>query len=87
MATHDKETRVATLRQYLDEDIKRYLKQGIIPTENHHDTDEIINSIEKYIRQQRNTLLDRLDFYSLRQDDGETFDEFFRHVKGTPSRI
>ena len=76
-----KDTVVAALRQCLDEDLKRYIRQGVIEVRDDADANGIIACLERYIRQQRNPLLDRMEFYSLKQDNGEYFNEFFTTLK------
>ena len=77
----DKETKVAAMRQCLDEDLKRYLRQGIIQTPTNPDDDDYLLALEKYARKQRNPLLDRIDFYNYQQDAGEPFDSYFSTLK------
>ncbi|TRY79352.1 hypothetical protein TCAL_04574, partial [Tigriopus californicus] len=45
------------------------------------DIKEIISDLKKYIRAQRNPLLDRIEFYKSGQESGEPFDNFFTRLK------
>ena len=81
LSTQTRETRVSALRQAFDEDIRRYLREGTIPLSTTPDTDEIIAAVKKYIRGQRNPLLDRIDFYNRRQQPSESFDNFYTSLK------
>ncbi|XP_065195262.1 uncharacterized protein K02A2.6-like [Sycon ciliatum] len=81
LSVQDRLTRVSALRQALDEDIKRYLREGIIAVATNADASDIICAVKKYIRRQRNPLLDRIDFYNQRQQRGETFDAFYTGLK------
>ena len=72
----DRATRVSAVRQTFDEDIGRYLREGVIIVPPSADVQEIIAEIKKYLSRQRSPLLDRLDFYNRRQQQGESFDSF-----------
>ena len=76
-----RDTRVSAVRQAFDEDIRRFLREGIIPIKSTDDSTDIIAAVKLYIRRQRNPLLDRLDFYNRRQQRGESFDSFFTSLK------
>ena len=78
---HDRATRVSAVRQAFDKDIRRYLREGVIVVPPSPDVPEIIAEIKKYYRRQRNPLLDRLDFYNRRQQQGESFDSFMAALK------
>ena len=73
----DKQTRTAALRQSLDEDLRRYVRQGIVEVGDNHDIDQIMSSLEKFICRQRNPLLDHMDYYNLMRGENETFDSFY----------
>jgi len=77
----DKDTRIAALRQCLDEDFKRYMRQGVIEIARDADVEDHLLVLEKYIREQRNPLLDRLEFYEHRQDTGESFNGYYSALK------
>ena len=77
----DRATRVSAVRQSFDEDIRRYLREGVIVVPSSADVPEIIAEIKKYIRRQRNPLLDRLECYNRRQQRGESFDSFMTALK------
>ena len=76
-----RDTRVSAVRQVFDEDIRGFLREGIIPIKITDDSTDIIAAVKLYIRRQRNPLLDRLDFYNCRQQRGEWFDSFFTSPK------
>ena len=77
----DRTTRVSAVYQAFDKDIRRYLREGVIVVPPSADVPEIIAEIKKYIRRQRNPLLDRLDFSNRRQQRGESFDSFMTALK------
>ena len=77
----DRETRVASLRQALDEDLRRYIREGVINIPEVSDIDEMIRIVQAYIRRQRNALLDRIDFYNRQQQAAESFDSFLTVLK------
>ena len=76
-----KTTRVSALRQALDEDIRRFLSEGTIPTPLDPDANGIIQAVTVFIRRQRNPLLDRISFYNRQQEHGESFDSFLTSLK------
>ena len=65
------------LRQALDEDLRRFIREGIISVTDQDDTPAVFSELQKYIRRQCNPLLDRLAFYGRKQQQGESFDSFF----------
>ena len=79
--SHDRETRVAALRQSLDEELRRYIRQDIICISEEDDDDAIIGAIKAFVRRRRNPLMDRLEFYNLKQDDNGLFDFFLTVLK------
>ena len=81
LASQDTQTQVSAVRQALNEDLRRYLREGVIPVALNADVTAVIAAIKKYIRRQRNPLLDRIDFYNRRQHKGESFDSFFTCLK------
>ena len=72
----------ADFRCCLTEQMKLHLKCAIGINE---DSDltvvEIMDQIQKYLRQKRNVALDRVAFDERKQHKGETFDEFFVDIK------
>ena len=74
--SQDNATREATVRQCLDEDLRRFLREGTIPLADNHDDDDLIKAIQAYIRGQRNPLLDWIAFYARQQQHGESFDHY-----------
>ena len=64
-------------RQALDEDLRRFIREGIISVTDQDDTPAVISELRRHIRRQRNPLLDRLAFYGRTQQQGESFDAFF----------
>ena len=81
LGSQDRSTRVAVLRQCFDEDLRRFLRQEVIPVSDTDDDYEIITKVESFIRQQRNTLIDRLRFYQLTQEETESFHSFLTNLK------
>ena len=77
LAKHDKGTRFAAIRQTLDEEMKRFIREGIIPLSPDPDTEEVITAVRTFVRRQRNPLLDRLDFFQRQQHKGESFDLYY----------
>ncbi|XP_065182282.1 uncharacterized protein LOC135812991 [Sycon ciliatum] len=79
--SQDNATRVATVRQCLDEDLRRFLREGTIPLADNHDDDDLIKAVQAYIRGQRNPLLDRIAFYARQQQHGESFDQYLTTLR------
>ena len=77
LEAQDLATRRAALRQALDEDLRRFIREGIIAVGDQDDTSLVIDALRSYIRRQRNPLLDRLAFYGRRQVPGGSFDSFY----------
>ena len=77
----DQPTRVSVLRQCLDNDLKRFIRQEVIAVQDDDDVDDIIQKIQHYVRAQRHPLLDRVEFYKRQQDSGESFDSFFTSLR------
>ena len=73
----DGRTRTAALRQSVDDDLRQYMRQDIIQVGEDDDVEKILTALEQFIRRQRNPLLDRIEYYNLRQEDDETFDSFY----------
>ena len=67
LSSQPRETRVSALRQSLDEDLRRFIREGIIALTPNPDISDIITAVQKYLRRQRNPLLDRINFYSKKQ--------------------
>ena len=76
LSAQSRETRVSSLRQALDEELRRFLREGIIVTSPNPDADDVISAVKEYLRRQRNPLLDRIAFYDRCQSKGESFDSF-----------
>ena len=81
LSAQDRKTRASTLRQCLDEDLRRFLQEGTIEVPNDPDAQNIISAVKEFVRRQRNPLLDRINFYNRRQQRGELFDSFFTSLK------
>ena len=73
----DKQTRASTIRQCLDEDLRRFLQEDTISVPADPDASDIIDAVRTFIRRQQNTLLDRISFYNRQQHRGEHFNSFF----------
>ena len=54
--SHDKATRFAAIRQTLDEDLRRFVREGIITMPSDPDADDVIVGVKSFIRRQRNFL-------------------------------
>ena len=81
LTLQDKTTRVSALRQCFDEDLRRFIREGIIPVAQTDDVEDIMKTVKAYIRRQRNPLLDRIEFYKRKQSRGESFDAFYTTLK------
>ena len=68
---------LSALRQALDEDLRRFIREGIIVLPRNADIAAVITVLRRYIRRQRNPLLDRIVFYQRHQQPGESFDSFY----------
>ena len=77
--SHDKATRFAAIRQTLDEDLRRFVREGIITMPSDPDADDVIVGVKSFIRRQRNPLLDRIAFFERHQQKGESFDSYYAH--------
>ena len=64
-----------------DEEIRRFLREGIICIPTPADVPAIITAVKAYIRRQHNPLLDRIEFYQRHQQRGESFDSFYTSLK------
>ena len=58
LAAQSHETRVSAVRLSFDEEIRRYLREGIIKVSPNADVPEFIKAVKMFIRGQRNSLLD-----------------------------
>ena len=76
-----REAQVAALRVCFDDDLLRFVRQGVIVVNSTATVTEYITSIKEYIRAQQNPLLDRIKFFQRTQEVGESFDEFYASVK------
>lgn len=81
LANQSRLVRVAALKTCLDSDLQRFLIQKTIEVDADADVEAIISALFKYIRAQRNPLLDRIEFYKASQHSGETFDNFLTGLK------
>ena len=75
------ETQTAALIALLDDHWTRTLQHGLDVDINTTDVDTIIDAMERHLRGQRNTILDRRDFYRRQQEDGERFDDYLIAVR------
>ena len=76
-----RETQVAALRTCFDDDLVRFLRQGVIEVDENADIEVHLNAIKGYVRSQQNPLLDRMRFFQRSQEIGEGFDDFLASVK------
>ena len=60
LATQPLLTRMSAFRQTLDEDLRRFIREGIISIPDTSDVEEAKDELRKFIRRQRNPLLDRI---------------------------
>ena len=70
----------AALLALLDDDWSRTVKFGI-PGSESASVEEIVAAMQQHLRRQRNVLLDRRDFDSRVQQEGESFDEYLCTLK------
>ncbi|KAK4311797.1 hypothetical protein Pmani_011926 [Petrolisthes manimaculis] len=70
----------AALTAVLDDEWTRTLRYGISVPED-ADLGSILDAMEEYLRNQRNIIVDRRDFYLRVQEAGESFDDFLCLVK------
>jgi len=79
------EAQVATLRSCLDDDLLRYLEQGVITLDTSDGSPttpvKYITALKSFIRSQQNPLLDRIKFFKRVQEPGESFDDFYTSLK------
>ena len=60
LATQPLLTRMSAFQQTLDEDLRRFIREGIISIPDTSDVEEAKDELRKFIRRQRNPLLDRI---------------------------
>ncbi|KAG0728874.1 hypothetical protein GWK47_031556 [Chionoecetes opilio] len=70
----------AILLSLLDEDWTRVIRYAL-PVAEDTLAKEVVMAMEAHLRTQRNVLVDRLEFYSRIQEEGETFDDFLCSLK------
>ena len=75
------ESQTAALMALLDDQWARVLRHGLDVNVNTSSMEDIIDSMERHLRQQRSIILDRRDYYSRQQEDGESFDDFLIALK------
>ena len=78
LASHDRHTRMSAFSQALDEDLRRFIREGSIAFPDNADIADAIPVLQHYIRRQKNPLLDRIEFYKRRQQRGESLTHFIR---------
>ena len=72
---------MSAFRQTLDEDLRRFIREGIISIPDTSDVQEAKDELRKFIRRQRNPLLDRMEFYRRAQQPGESFDAWYTSLR------
>ena len=82
MDSDDKAIQFAAIRQTLDEDLRRFVREGIITMPSDPDADNVIVGVKSFIRRQRNPLLDTIAFFEHRQQKGGSFDSYYAHLNG-----
>lgn len=76
------ETQRAHLRSCMSTDMRLHMKCAMgIDRDEDTTTDDILDRIQSHLRQKRNITLDRVDFTERRQEEAETFDNFYVAVK------
>ena len=70
---------IACLRTCFTEEMRSTLEHVI--GEDSNSTKDVLDRIEKHLRNQRNVALDRVLFEERRQEEGESFDSFFISLK------
>ena len=70
---------IACLRTCLTEEMRATLEHVI--GEESSNPEDVLDKIEEYLRSQRNVALDRVLFEERRQEEGESFDNFFVSLK------
>ena len=81
LSSQPHETRMAAFRQALDEDLRRFIHEGVISIPSTHDVPQVMDELRAFIRRQRNPLLDRIEFYRRSQHPGETFDSWYTSLR------
>ena len=82
----DWKQRRAALRAHFSSDFKKTLEESIEGSftpekEGEPSIDEYMEAMEKHVKSMRNIMIDRRDFFSRRQKQGETFEEFLVDLK------
>ena len=70
------ETQTAALISLLDDQWTRTLRHSLDINIDTSSTAAILDAMERHLRQQRNIILDRRDYYRRQQEEGEPFDEY-----------
>ena len=71
LSCQDKQTRASKIRQCLDEDLRRFLREDTISVPADPDASDIIDAVRTFICRQRNPLLNRTSFYNRQQHRGK----------------
>ena len=78
----EEETQRAHLRSCISEEMRNYIKCALgISKETSLSCNQILDDVEHHLRQRRNIALDRVAFEERRQQEGESFDNFFVNIK------
>ena len=81
LTAQSKETRVSAIRQCLDEDLRRFIREGTIVIVTNPVACDVLEAVKQFLRRQRNPTLDRIEFYKRTQQKGELFDGFHTSLK------
>ncbi|XP_065193134.1 uncharacterized protein LOC135824328 [Sycon ciliatum] len=81
LTAQSRETRVSAIRQCLDEDLRRFIREGTIVIATNPDACDVLEAVKQFLRRQRNPILDRIEFYKRTQQKGELFDGFHTSLK------
>ena len=69
------------LEGLVDDDWCRIIQHSICAVSTFTKLEELLDEMQKYLRDQRSILLDRREFFSRHQAVGESFDEFLISLK------
>ena len=79
----------ADFRSCLSEEMRQHLKCAIdiVADDENISLKDILDKIQQHLRLKRNEAIDRVAFENLRQDDHQTFDEFYVAFKKISYRV
>ena len=65
----------------IHEDWSRLWSKGVLEVDDAHDWREIVELMSKYLRNQRSSLLDRLNSHDQSQFASESVDKYYAHLQ------